>query len=116
MDRQVVKIRIYILAEPMVFVTCAGAELQALGRIIDLARAMIDIAEVTFNSAAGADSPGQTVRIDHVVQFREIVFFGEDRNEKRSVRDSGLTNSKTGMLFSVDQDDTYALLAQDRRE
>src|SRR5436190_23373964 len=51
-DGQVVKVSIGILAKPVILVPSTGAELQAFPRIVSLARAVIDIAEVTLDAAS----------------------------------------------------------------
>ena len=54
-NSQVMKISVDILPEPVVLITSTGPELQAFLGVVDLARAMIDVAEVAFDAASGAD-------------------------------------------------------------
>ena len=66
-----------ILAKPVVLVTSAGAELKAFLRIVSLARAVIDIAEVAFDPASGADVLGQAISVNQVLQLRETIFLSQ---------------------------------------
>ena len=74
---QIVKVSVDILAEPVVLVTRGGTELQTFLPIVGVARAMIDIAEVAFDAASGADVFGQGIGVNQMFQLREIIFLRE---------------------------------------
>src|SRR6266550_3917007 len=77
-DGQVMKISVGILAEPVILIPSAGAELQAFLRIVSLARAVIDITEVALDAAGGGDVLGQALGVDQVLQLRETILLGEE--------------------------------------
>src|SRR5437667_7786613 len=74
---QVVKVSVGILAEPVILFTRGGAELQAFLRIVSLAQAMIDIAEVAFDATGGADVLGQAISVNQMFQLGETIFLSE---------------------------------------
>jgi hypothetical protein len=68
-NREIVKIGINILPEPMILIARARTELQAFSAIVNLTGSMIDIAEVALKAACGADMFGQPLSIYNVLEL-----------------------------------------------